>query len=93
VGIKDLRFGYLVDECWEGEDCDAFLRNTSREIPFLPTANHYFMCATVSREPEAMTGRIVGDLLVPRERLGPEARRAPALCRRPLQPARRRQSL
>ena len=64
VGIKDLRYGYLVDECWEGEDCDAFLTNTSREIPFLRTASHYFMCATVSREPDALAGRIVGDLLV-----------------------------
>ena len=64
VGIKDLRYGYLVDECWDGQDCDAFLRNTARDIPFLRTANHYFMCATVSREPDALTGRIVGDLLV-----------------------------
>jgi pimeloyl-ACP methyl ester carboxylesterase len=64
VGIKDLRYGYLVDECWDGQDCDAFLRNTFREIPFLPTASHYFMCATVSREPDALAGRIVGDLLV-----------------------------
>jgi pimeloyl-ACP methyl ester carboxylesterase len=64
VGIKDLRFGYLVDECWAGQDADAFLTNTSRDIPFLRTANHYFMCATVSREPDALSGRIVGDLLV-----------------------------
>jgi len=63
-GIKDLRYGYLVDECWLDQDCDAYLRNTSREIPFLPTARHYFVCATLSREPEAVVGRIVGDLLV-----------------------------
>lgn len=64
VGIKDLRYGYLVDECWEGQDCDAFLRNTSREIPFMRTAHHYFMCATVSRDANALAGRLVGDLLV-----------------------------
>jgi pimeloyl-ACP methyl ester carboxylesterase len=63
-GIKDLRYGYLVDECWMDEDCDAFLRDTSREIPFLPTARHYFLCATLSREPDAAVGRIIGDLLV-----------------------------
>lgn len=63
-GIKDLRYGYLVDECWLDQDCDAFLRNTSREIPFLPTARHYFVCATLSREPDAAVGRIIGDLLV-----------------------------
>ncbi|HEY2653689.1 MAG TPA: hypothetical protein VGI50_17330 [Solirubrobacteraceae bacterium] len=64
VGIKDLRYGYLVDECWEGQDCDAFLKNTSREIPFTRTAHHYFVCATVSRDADALSGRLVGDLLV-----------------------------
>lgn len=64
VGIKDLRYGYLVDECWEGQDCNAFLRNTSREIPFLRSAHHYFVCATVSRDADALSGRLVGDLLV-----------------------------
>ncbi len=63
-GIKDLRYGYLVDECWMDQDCDAYVRNTSREIPFLPSARHYFICATLSREADAPVGRIVGDLLV-----------------------------
>ncbi|MBV9416668.1 MAG: alpha/beta fold hydrolase, partial [Solirubrobacterales bacterium] len=64
AGIKDLRYGYLVDECWMDQDCDAFLRNTSREIPFLPTARHYFISATLTREAHAPVGRIIGDLLV-----------------------------
>jgi pimeloyl-ACP methyl ester carboxylesterase len=64
VGIKDLRYGYLVDECWMDEDCDAFLRDSSRQIPFLRTAHHYFVCATLSREPGTLSARIVGDLLV-----------------------------
>jgi pimeloyl-ACP methyl ester carboxylesterase len=63
-GIKDLRYGYLLDECWMDQDCDAFLRNTSREVPFLPTARHYFICATLTRHPDAPAGRIIGDLLV-----------------------------
>ena len=75
-GIKDLRYGYLVDECWLDQDCDAYLRDTSREIPFLPTARHYFICATLSREADAPVGRIIGDLLVlDAERMG--ASRAP----------------
>ena len=64
AGIKDLRYGDLVDECWAGQDADGFLRERSREVPFLATANHYFVCATVSREPDALAGRIAGDLLV-----------------------------
>ncbi|HET6867218.1 MAG TPA: alpha/beta fold hydrolase [Solirubrobacteraceae bacterium] len=63
-GIKDLRYGYLVDECWMDQACDAYLRNTAKEIPFLPTARHYFICATLSREADAPVGRIIGDLLV-----------------------------
>jgi pimeloyl-ACP methyl ester carboxylesterase len=63
-GIKDLRYGYLVDECWLDHDCDAYLPNTSREIPFLPTARHYFISATLAREADAPVGRIIGDLLV-----------------------------
>jgi triacylglycerol lipase len=55
VGIKDLRYGYLVDECWLDQDCDAFLKNTSRDIQFLSTATHYFVCATLSRDADALT--------------------------------------
>ncbi len=64
VGIKDLRYGYLVDECWRDQDCDAFLRNAGREVSFLPTANHYFVGATVSRAAGSPVGRTLGDLLV-----------------------------
>jgi pimeloyl-ACP methyl ester carboxylesterase len=63
-GIKDLRYGYLVDECWMDQDCDAYLQNTARDIPFLRTSRHYFMGATLSREADAAAGRIIGDLLV-----------------------------
>jgi pimeloyl-ACP methyl ester carboxylesterase len=64
AGIKDLRYGYLTDEDWFGHDPDVYLRKTAREIPFLPTANHYFVCATLSREADGPLGRMVGDLLV-----------------------------
>jgi pimeloyl-ACP methyl ester carboxylesterase len=74
-GIKDLRYGYLVDECWIDQDCDAFLRNTSREIPFPPTARHHFICATLTREADAPVGRIVGDLLVLQPSAWAQARR------------------
>ncbi len=64
VGIKDLRYGYLVEEDWLGVDCDAYLRKAAREIPFLPAASHYFVCATITRSPDAPLGRVIGDLLV-----------------------------
>jgi pimeloyl-ACP methyl ester carboxylesterase len=63
-GIKDLGHGYLVDEDWRDHDPEAFIQQTGSEIPFLSCANHYFVCATVSREADAPAGRIIGDLLV-----------------------------
>jgi pimeloyl-ACP methyl ester carboxylesterase len=63
-GIKDLRYGYLVDEDWTGQDPDVYLRRTGSEIPFLETANHYFVCATLARDHGARSARLIGDLLV-----------------------------
>jgi pimeloyl-ACP methyl ester carboxylesterase len=64
AGVKDLGYGYVVDEDWLGHDPDAFWTNTGTETPFLTSANHYFVCATLSRDADAPLGRIVGDLLV-----------------------------
>jgi pimeloyl-ACP methyl ester carboxylesterase len=66
VGVKDLGFGYVVDEDWEGHDPDAFWSNTGTVVPFLESANHYFVSATVTRDAEHPLGRLVGDLLVRR---------------------------
>jgi hypothetical protein len=64
VGIKDLGYGYVVDEDWQGHDPDAFRNNTGTVVPFLKSANHYFLSATLTRDPEAPVGRLIGDLLV-----------------------------
>jgi hypothetical protein len=64
VGVKDLAYGYVVDADWEGHDPDAFWTNTGTVVPFLQTATHYFISASLSREPDAVVGRLLGDLLV-----------------------------
>ena len=64
VGVKDLAYGYVVDADWEGHDPDAFWTNTGTVVPFLQTATHYFVSASLSREPDAVVGRLLGDLLV-----------------------------
>jgi hypothetical protein len=64
VGVKDLAYGYVVDADWEGHDPDAFWTNTGTEVPFLDTATHYFVSASLTREPDAPVGRLLGDLLV-----------------------------
>jgi pimeloyl-ACP methyl ester carboxylesterase len=64
AGIKDLRFGSLLDEDWQGVDLDALLVDRTGEVPFLEGASHYFVAATVTRDPRHPLGVAVGDLLV-----------------------------
>jgi pimeloyl-ACP methyl ester carboxylesterase len=54
AGVKDLGYGYVVDEDWQGNDPDAFwYDNTGTVVPFLTSANHYFVSATLSRNADA----------------------------------------
>ena len=64
VGIKDLRFGSLRDADWQGADLDALLANRPGDVPLLESAAHYFVAATVTRDPRHPLGVAVGDLLV-----------------------------
>jgi pimeloyl-ACP methyl ester carboxylesterase len=64
VGIKDLRFGSLRDEDWQGVDLDALLANRTGDVPLLEGAAHYFIAATVTRDRRHPLGVTVGDLLV-----------------------------
>jgi pimeloyl-ACP methyl ester carboxylesterase len=64
AGIKDLRFGALRDEDWQGIDADALLANRGSDVPLLDGAAHYCIAATVTRDPRHPVGVAVGDLLV-----------------------------
>jgi PGAP1-like protein len=64
AGIKDLRYGYLLEEEWGGCDPDSCLDDHRGDVPLLGTANHYVVAATVTRDPGHPLGRVVGDLLV-----------------------------
>ena len=63
VGIKDLRFGNLVEEDWCDCDPDEFLRDRCREVPFLSNATYCFVGATLTKRPHGVGG-LIGDLLV-----------------------------
>jgi pimeloyl-ACP methyl ester carboxylesterase len=63
-GIRDLRYGSLVDEDWRGSDPDALRAAACQEVPLLPGATHYFVSATVTRSPQHPLGRLLGDILV-----------------------------
>jgi pimeloyl-ACP methyl ester carboxylesterase len=66
VGIKDLRYGYLTEDCWAGCDPDELLRDRRCEVPWLESAQHTFIAATLSRDADHPLGRLAGDLLVRR---------------------------
>jgi hypothetical protein len=64
VGVKDLRYGAVVEEDWRGVDVDEFLRDRCTEVPFLDHATYYFIGATVTASADHPLGRLLGDLLV-----------------------------
>jgi pimeloyl-ACP methyl ester carboxylesterase len=63
-GVKDLRFGALVDDDWRDADPDEFLRDRCTEVPFLPHASYYFIGATLAEHRDHPLATIVGDLFV-----------------------------
>jgi pimeloyl-ACP methyl ester carboxylesterase len=65
AGIKDLRFGYVVDDDWSDCDPDACLRSHRHNVPLLSSASHYSISATITSGRRHPLGRIFGDLLVP----------------------------
>jgi PGAP1-like protein len=64
VGIKDLRYGSLVEPDWRHCDPDDFLRDHCTEVPFLPHTAYYFIGTTVTEDRDHPLARIIGDLFV-----------------------------
>jgi len=64
AGIKDLRYGSLIEDDWRGVDPDEFLTDRCGEVPFVATVSYYFVGVTVTRSPRHPVGWLAGDLLV-----------------------------
>lgn len=64
AAIKDLRFGAILDEHWQGVDPDALLDDRTGAVPLLEGANHYFVAATLTRDPSHPLGVAIGDWMV-----------------------------
>jgi hypothetical protein len=64
VGIKDLRYGNLVDADWHGHDPDALLRDTRTGVPLHPGVRHFAVIGTVLGPHDTRIGSLFGDVLV-----------------------------
>jgi pimeloyl-ACP methyl ester carboxylesterase len=64
AGVKDLRYGYTIEEEWAGRDPDAVFADARRNIPLVEGVGYYFLAATISRDPEHPVGQLLGDLMV-----------------------------
>ncbi|MFO1462799.1 MAG: alpha/beta fold hydrolase [bacterium] len=65
AGIKDLRFGYLLDQDWKGRDADALWRNNSHPVPLLEGVEHYQIAGTLAKKSDHFLAHYFGDGLVP----------------------------
>jgi len=64
VGIKDLRFGAIVEDDWRGAEPDTFLRNTVGHLTPLVGVDHHFVAAVITSDPTHPLGALFGDLMV-----------------------------
>ena len=64
AGIKDLRFGSVVDEDWLDSDPDAFFADTSKHAPFVDGVAYGYVAARYGQHEQGMVGELLGDMLV-----------------------------
>jgi pimeloyl-ACP methyl ester carboxylesterase len=63
-GIKDLRFGNILDEDWLEQDPGARVRTQPHRVHRLRRADHLVVAGIVTNDPAHPLGRIIGDALV-----------------------------
>lgn len=64
AGVKDLRYGYVLDEDWTDSDPDAFLRDSSRPAPFVEGVAYGYIAAHAHPQSDGIWSELLGDLLV-----------------------------
>ena len=64
AGVKDLRFGVLVEEDWSGHDPDALRWPHRTPVPLIATADHYVIAGTLTGGSGHPAAQVLGDPLV-----------------------------
>ncbi len=63
AGVRDLRFGYLLEDEWRGADPGAVRRPGGELAPGIDSASHWFVSGSL-RPGRHPVNRVLGDLLV-----------------------------
>jgi triacylglycerol lipase len=63
-GIKDLRYGYLLEEEWANGGGELLLPTARQEVPLLPAVDYFIGVATLADDDGHWTARAFGDGLV-----------------------------
>jgi pimeloyl-ACP methyl ester carboxylesterase len=64
AGIKDLRFGYTVDDEWNDKAPDAFFKDNRLNLPLVDGVGYYFIAATITTDPKHPMGLLIGDIMI-----------------------------
>lgn len=65
AGIKDLRFGNLLDEDWMEQDPDALWRDNRHRVPLLEGVDYYVIAGSLAKKSDNIFTQYFGDGLVP----------------------------
>lgn len=63
AGIRDLRFGAICEEDWDGHAHDHPY-DTCGDVPLLEDVRHCTVSVTLAQKHDSLSGRLIGDLLV-----------------------------
>lgn len=64
AGIRDLRFGAILDEDWQEQDADARQRPLPHQVAPLRRAAYLIIAGSVTADPDHPLTRMIGDVLV-----------------------------
>lgn len=64
AGVKDLRYGNLLDEDWQDQEGEGLSPDKRQIIPLLPEVDYYFAAASLGSHEADLKSRVLGDLLV-----------------------------
>ncbi|HMV41206.1 MAG TPA: hypothetical protein PK079_02665 [Leptospiraceae bacterium] len=63
-GIKDLRYGSILEEDWKDKEEDALLVNNRTDIPIYENAKYYIVSGSIHKNPKSVLNHWFGDAMV-----------------------------